>query len=67
MSEMCYTLLAENTGCKKSPFWHHCTTLSGCILAAVSGQKCHCENLRFKRSAVTQDHQKRRYSVEFCA
>jgi len=52
---------------KKSPFWHHCTTLSGCILAAVSGQKCHCENLHFKRSAVTQDHQKRCYSVEFCA
>ena len=25
--------LAENTGRKKSPFWHHCTTLSGYILA----------------------------------
>jgi len=24
----------ENTGCKKSPFWHHHTTLSGCIFAA---------------------------------
>jgi len=31
---MCCTLLAENTGCKKSPFWHHGTTLSGCIFAA---------------------------------
>jgi len=34
MSEMCCTLLAENTGCKKSPFWHHRTTLLGCIFAA---------------------------------
>jgi len=25
--------LAENTGCKKSPSGHHCTTLSGYILA----------------------------------
>jgi len=25
--------LAENTGRKKSPFWHHRTTLSGCIFA----------------------------------
>ena len=28
------TLLAENTARKKSPFWHHRTTLSGCIFAA---------------------------------
>jgi len=34
MSEMRCTLLAENTGRKKSPFWHHCTNLSGCIFAA---------------------------------
>jgi len=34
MSEMCGTLLAENTGRKKSPFWHHRTTLLGCIFAA---------------------------------
>jgi len=26
--------LAENTGCKKSPFWHHRTSLSACIFAA---------------------------------
>jgi len=26
--------LAENTGRKKSPFWHHRITLSGCIFAA---------------------------------
>jgi len=31
---MCCTRLAENTGRKKSPFWHHRTTLSGCIFAA---------------------------------
>ena len=34
MSEMCCTWLAENTGSKKSPYWHHGTTLSGCIFAA---------------------------------
>ena len=34
MCEMCCTRLAANTGRKKSPFWHHCTTLSGCIFAA---------------------------------
>ena len=34
MSEMCGTRLAANTGHKKSPFWHHRTTLSGCIFAA---------------------------------
>ena len=33
MSEMCCTQLAENTRRKKSPFWHHRTTLSGCIFA----------------------------------
>ena len=33
MSEMCCTRLAENTGCKKSPFWHHRPTLSGYIFA----------------------------------
>jgi len=30
-SEMRCTLLAENTGRKKSPFWHHRTTLTGYI------------------------------------
>ena len=35
MSEMCCTRLAENTGRKKNrQFWHHRTTLSGCIFAA---------------------------------
>jgi len=31
---MCRARLAENTGRKKSPFWHHRTNLSGCIFAA---------------------------------
>jgi len=34
MSEMCCMWLSENTGRKKSPFWHHRTTLSGCIFTA---------------------------------
>ena len=33
MSEMCCTWLTGNTGRKKSPFWHHRTTLSGSIFA----------------------------------
>jgi len=33
MSEMCYTWLAENTGCKKLPSVQHRTTLSGYIFA----------------------------------
>jgi len=32
-SETCCTRLAENTGRKKSPSGHHCTTLSGYIFA----------------------------------
>jgi len=36
MSEVCCPRLPENTGCKKSSFWHHRTTLSGCIFAAES-------------------------------
>jgi len=33
-------LLAENTGSKKSPFWHNRTTLSGYIFAT----KAHIDN-----------------------
>jgi len=29
--EMCCTQFAGNTGCKKSPFWHHRATVSGYI------------------------------------
>ena len=31
---MCGKCLAENTGHKKLPFWHHRTALSGCVFAA---------------------------------
>ena len=34
MSETCCTRLTANTVCKKSPFWHHRTTLSGSIFTA---------------------------------
>jgi len=37
---MCCMRLAENTGCKNSPFWHHRTTLSGYIFAI----KAHIDN-----------------------
>ena len=40
MSEMCCTWLAENTGCKKLPFWRHRTTLSGYIF----GTKARIDN-----------------------
>ena len=39
---MCCTQLAGNTGCKKSPFWHHLTTLSDYIFrtkASTIGKK----------------------------
>jgi len=38
--------LAANTGRKKSPFWHHCTTLLGYIFATkarIDNQKKTCE------------------------
>jgi len=40
MSEMCCKWHAENTGRKKLPFWHHCTTLSGYIF----GIKAYIDN-----------------------
>jgi len=36
MSEICCTRLAENTGCKKLPYGHHRTALSGCIFATMA-------------------------------
>ena len=41
-SEMCCTQLAGNTGRRKSPFWHHRTTLSGYIFgikACINNRK----------------------------
>jgi len=43
-------LLAENTGHKKSPFWHHRTTLSGCIIVAetcIDNRKKTCQTSIF--------------------
>jgi len=34
MSEMCCRRLAENTGRKKLPFWHHRTNFSACVFEA---------------------------------
>jgi len=37
--------LTENTGCKKSPSRHHCSSLSGCIFASytcIDNQKKTC-------------------------
>jgi len=39
---MCCMWLARNTGHKKSPFWHHRTTLSGYIF----GTKARIDNLK---------------------
>ena len=53
---MCCTRLAENIGRKKSPFWHHRTTLSGCIFAAeayIDNQK---ENLLNTDTSYTCPH-----------
>jgi len=44
-SQMYCTRLAESTGRKKSPFWHHRTTLSSCIFAAkacIDNRKKNC-------------------------
>jgi len=56
MSEMCCTRLAENTGRKRSPLWHHRTTLSGCIFAAEACKVCGVEQRAppiFGRAAIT--------------
>jgi len=50
---MCCTRLAGNTGCKKSPFWHHRTNLSGYIFrtkACIDNQK---KNLLNSNTAST--------------
>ena len=39
MSEMCCMRLAENTGCKKSPFWYHHN-----FLGYIFGTKTHIDN-----------------------
>jgi len=56
MSEMCCTRLAANTGRKKSPFWHHHTTLSGCIFAAEACIDNRKKNLLNSNTSSTCPH-----------
>jgi len=53
---MCCILLAENTGRKKSPFWHHRTTLSGCIFAAEACINNRKKNLLNTDTSFTCPH-----------
>jgi len=56
MSEMCGTRLAANTGRKKSPFWHHRTTLSGCICAVKACIDNRKKNLLNTNTSSTTPH-----------
>jgi len=55
---MCCTLLAENTGCKKSPFWHHRTTLSGYIFGtkAIDNRQSEKNLLNSNTSSICPDN-----------
>ena len=53
---MCCTRLAENTGRKKSPFWHHRTTLSACIFAAKALSTIRKKNLLNIDTSPTRPH-----------
>jgi len=63
MSELCCTRLAENTGRKTSPFWHHCTTLLGCIFAAEACIDNRKKNLLSRNMSFTYRHNMRLRSV----
>ena len=55
-SEMCCTWLTENTGRKKSPTGHHCTTLSGygfATMACIDNRK---KNLLSSNISSTSPH-----------
>jgi len=56
MSEMHCTLLAENTGRKKSPFWHHRTNLSGYIFETKAGIDNRKKNLLNSSTSSTCPH-----------
>ena len=56
MSETCCTRLAENTGRKKSPFWHHRTTLSGCAFEAEASIDNRKKNLLSSNMSSTCPH-----------
>jgi len=53
---MCCTRLAENTGCKKSPFLRHRTTLSSCIFAAKACVDSRKNNLLNTNTSSTRPH-----------
>jgi len=53
---MCRKQLAENTGRKKPPFWHHCTTLSGCIFATKACINNRGKNLLNTDTSSTCSH-----------
>jgi len=60
---MCCSRLAENTGRKKSPFWHHRTTLLGCIFVAkacIDNQK---KNLLNSDTSSTCPHNMVNFSI----
>jgi len=56
MFEMCSTWLAGNTGRKKLPFWHHHTTLLGCIFAAKACIDKQKKNLLNIDTSSTRPH-----------
>ena len=58
MSEMRCTLLAENTGRKKSPFWHHRT-----ICRAVSSQLMHVSTIGNKNLLNTDTSSTRHHNM----
>jgi len=53
---MCGTRLAANTGRKKSLFWHHGTTLSGCIFEAKVCINNRKKNLLNSDTSSTRSH-----------
>jgi len=53
---MCGTQFAENAGCKKSPFYHHRTTLLGCIFAAKACINNRKKNLLSTDTSSTYPH-----------
>jgi len=63
MSEMCGMRLAANTGRKKSPFWHHRTTLSGCIFATKAPIDIRKKNLLSSNTSSTCPHNMTNFGV----
>jgi len=55
-SEMYCMQLSENTGCKKSPSQHHCTSLSCCVFATKARIDNRKKNLLSSNSSSTCSH-----------